>query len=450
MEGLSQRPNNLAPTRDMPFQSARVVARRKGEQKGAAPYLFPQPTAGVQESQGQGSASEGTEQGGESEGDSRSSGSSSRSSYHATQARGSKGRQYGKTGAGAGAKASASASNAQGSAGRGFTAGRQAAAGGGAAASAAVAAAVGRRREGEGREGAEAEEVDGLLVGPTQEGPLALYPDFSIVDQRRKWQRIKDWAAQDSTVAATSAPPLPATAAPSVLHDDAHSVDSTLLELELERARTSMQAAQFGAHAAAAVAQAQAMQQQQQQQRAKTSTGGDATGFAKGVASSGAVTAGAVTAAAGSGAAKDSTSTHMPGLEAAAETAGGAPSLQQALLGLASDKAASLTMGQGLATAAHATAVTAGLHASALRGQPDLDAVLSLLAAQEPGAGAVVVRAVPAAVTGPAVAAVTAAGAAKDAAPGQAAAQGKARPQPAAALELAEVGAAGSQVKKWR
>lgn len=84
---------------------------------------------------------------------------------------------------------------------------------------------------------------------PAQEGPLALYPMFSLVDPRRKWQRIQDWAKSDSATAAAQkflAESLTELSA-SVAFDESRSVDSSLLELELERARASMQRASLNA-----------------------------------------------------------------------------------------------------------------------------------------------------------------------------------------------------------
>lgn len=129
------------------------------------------------------------------------------------------------------------------------------------------------------------------LQAPAQEGPLAYYPTFSQVDPKHKWQRIRDWASHDS---ATATGPTPGTAAAAaaahshalgapgfgmdvpgayasapagqVVYGTAHagaqlpdvpaataggadqadmtaSIDSTLLELELERARASLKAA---------------------------------------------------------------------------------------------------------------------------------------------------------------------------------------------------------------
>ncbi len=129
------------------------------------------------------------------------------------------------------------------------------------------------------------------MQAPAQEGPLAYYPTFSQVDPRHKWQRIRDWASHDSATAtgptsgtaaaaaaahshALGAPGVgmdmagayPAGSAGQVVYGTGHagaqlpgapaasasgadpadvtaSIDSTLLELELERARASLKAA---------------------------------------------------------------------------------------------------------------------------------------------------------------------------------------------------------------
>ncbi|PNH06937.1 hypothetical protein TSOC_006663 [Tetrabaena socialis] len=95
---------------------------------------------------------------------------------------------------------------------------------------------------------------------PAQEGPLTYYPSYSIVDPRHKWQRIHDWASLDSATA-TGGPAFASGAAAAgraggaadmgsplgnaaeEADDVAASIDSTLLELELERARASLKAA---------------------------------------------------------------------------------------------------------------------------------------------------------------------------------------------------------------
>ena len=107
---------------------------------------------------------------------------------------------------------------------------------------------------------------------PPQDGPLAHYPTFAIVDTRHKWQRITEWATQDS-VRAASRPEqgqgqaqefmMTPEASVSVHTADIHSVDSTLLEMEMERARASMQNSNVVRHSAASMALAQQQQQQQ-------------------------------------------------------------------------------------------------------------------------------------------------------------------------------------------
>eukprot|EP00798_Chlamydomonas_sp_ICE-L_P029415 gene29415-5765_t len=75
---------------------------------------------------------------------------------------------------------------------------------------------------------------------PIQEGPLAYYPDFSSVDLRRKWQTIQDWAAGDSVSAmgddngiGSSHLMSPSVAVTEL--DDSRSIDSSLLEIEMDR-----------------------------------------------------------------------------------------------------------------------------------------------------------------------------------------------------------------------
>lgn len=116
-----------------------------------------------------------------------------------------------------------------------------------------------------------------------QEGPLTYYPSYSTVDPQHKWQRIRDWASQDSVTALEPAAPATAqdraepsflSAGPAGLHggggnasaaiaagspnplpsgaggagsDSSASIDSTLLEMELERARASLRVATAGA-----------------------------------------------------------------------------------------------------------------------------------------------------------------------------------------------------------
>ena len=84
----------------------------------------------------------------------------------------------------------------------------------------------------------------GDVPAPSQEGPLALYPEFSLVDHRRKWQRIQQWAAADSSTAVVALHEGRDTSPPSVrtTQDEVHSPDSTLVELEIQRTRTSIQA----------------------------------------------------------------------------------------------------------------------------------------------------------------------------------------------------------------
>lgn len=85
------------------------------------------------------------------------------------------------------------------------------------------------------------QEIDGWERGlesqaPAQDGPLSQYPNFSLVDEMQKWQRIQDWAVTDSAHAAADRQPKSPHHAPvSVRMDDAHSVGSTLLEMELAR-----------------------------------------------------------------------------------------------------------------------------------------------------------------------------------------------------------------------
>ena len=43
-----------------------------------------------------------------------------------------------------------------------------------------------------------------LYRAPIQEGPLAQYPSFSVVDEAQKWQRIQEWALFDSVAAANN------------------------------------------------------------------------------------------------------------------------------------------------------------------------------------------------------------------------------------------------------
>ena len=45
-------------------------------------------------------------------------------------------------------------------------------------------------------------ELPELLRPPTQDGPLAQYPTYAVVDEARKWQRIQEWAFLDSVAAA--------------------------------------------------------------------------------------------------------------------------------------------------------------------------------------------------------------------------------------------------------
>lgn len=98
-----------------------------------------------------------------------------------------------------------------------------------------------------------------LAAGPTQEGPLALYPDYAQVDPHSKWNRIRSWAAQDSSGAAVSVDPklvarVPHLSPPSMAaaQDDALSLGSTLMDLDAERTRVSMQAAELARAARAA------------------------------------------------------------------------------------------------------------------------------------------------------------------------------------------------------
>ncbi|KAL6749365.1 hypothetical protein V8C86DRAFT_1017561 [Haematococcus lacustris] len=170
-------------------------------------------------------------------------------------------------------------------------------------------------------------------AAPAQEGPLSLYPDFSLVDQRRKWQRIHTWAQQDSSAAAgpSPSPSVPGPApAPTASHlapharmhvdhtehaahggvtsrggaagqqgwggwqggvpggseggcddADALSLDSTLVELEMQRARASLQAGQLNRAAAAALASAAEVSSDAAQRRSG-STAWDVVGHAAG------------------------------------------------------------------------------------------------------------------------------------------------------------------------
>ncbi|EFJ42063.1 hypothetical protein VOLCADRAFT_97975 [Volvox carteri f. nagariensis] len=90
------------------------------------------------------------------------------------------------------------------------------------------------------------------MHAPTQEGPLAQYPTFSVIDPSHKWQRIRDWASKDSATATGAASAGSSGAAETLMGgppanagevDVTASIDSTLLELELERARASLKAA---------------------------------------------------------------------------------------------------------------------------------------------------------------------------------------------------------------
>lgn len=77
---------------------------------------------------------------------------------------------------------------------------------------------------------------DAPQQAPAQDGPLAYYPTFSLVDEKGKWQRIHDWALQDSVNAAAAKHGTPAM---SVRMDDVHSISSTLIDLEAARLSSS-------------------------------------------------------------------------------------------------------------------------------------------------------------------------------------------------------------------
>lgn len=99
---------------------------------------------------------------------------------------------------------------------------------------------------GPGGVGGEGEE--GAPQPPAQDGPLAYYPSFSTVDEARKWQYIESWAQRDSATAAAEkcggrdGPLDPEQGAQSVRADEAVSVRSSLMDLEVSRGSGARQA----------------------------------------------------------------------------------------------------------------------------------------------------------------------------------------------------------------
>lgn len=89
---------------------------------------------------------------------------------------------------------------------------------------------------------------EGAPQPPAQDGPLAYYPSFSTVDEARKWQYIESWAQRDSATAAAEkcggrdGPLDPEQGAQSVRADEAVSVRSSLMDLEVSRGSGARQA----------------------------------------------------------------------------------------------------------------------------------------------------------------------------------------------------------------
>lgn len=104
-----------------------------------------------------------------------------------------------------------------------------------------------------------------------QDGPLAHYPSFSMVDPRIKWQRIQDWAASDS-VGATSGPQDGQLQQQQQIIDDSSSptgitpsVDSSMLDIDIERSLAASGRRPTPATAAASFLKLQLPKQLQQQ-----------------------------------------------------------------------------------------------------------------------------------------------------------------------------------------